>query len=272
MADYLILNDIGTFRISRPQAAFKNRPPVGGPSVDQNDPGVLSGTGHFPDHTDTTYIVMHIDNAGVKPSPEVQITQHAGGDSDRWLLHELDKDFRNYYGIPGRSYSPEQIDGQTILQDDVGGANYRWLSGNKVICISYTDLQMTKPEPLEVVKAYLAKHPSSIPAMALTELRNNTNITKWIRDEIDRRLWLCDKWNAQFQAGGVTQADLLPKLTENMTIFLKYRQKYFGVAADADLNAFTRYLQNNDLASIQTKLSEYKGWWNKHKGKSIRLP
>ncbi len=31
IGNYLILNDIGTFRISKPQAVFKKRPPIGGP-------------------------------------------------------------------------------------------------------------------------------------------------------------------------------------------------------------------------------------------------
>jgi hypothetical protein len=271
VSDHLILNDIETFRISRPQAFFEGRPPIGGPRVNQNNSGVLSGTDHFQDHADTTYKVMHIDNTNAKPSPEVEVTQHTGGDSDRWLLHELDAEFRTYYGIPGKSYGPEQINGQTILQDDVAGGNYRWLSGNKVIEITYRDSQMTKPEPLEIVKAYIVKHPSTIASFTLQELRHNTNVTKWIKDEIDRRLWLCDKWNAQFQAGQVTQKDLLYNLNRSLGVFLNYRQKYYSVPATDDLTAMSVYMQNNDLVSIQKKLTEYKTWWAKHKEKSISL-
>ncbi len=39
--------------------------------------------------------------------------------------------------------------------------NYRWISGNKVIMLEYHDTGMTKPEPIEAVRAYLAKHPST---------------------------------------------------------------------------------------------------------------
>jgi len=89
--------------------------------------------------------------------------------------------------MPGKSYGPEKIEGQTILVDSAGGNDYRWLSGNKIIKIEYIDLQMTKSEPLEVIKAYLVKHPSTIATFTLQELRNSANVTKWIKDEMERR-------------------------------------------------------------------------------------
>jgi hypothetical protein len=88
---------------------------------------------------------------------------------------------------------------------------------------------------------------------------------------MDRRLWLCDKWNTQSQAGGVTQADLMVKLLENMTVFLKYRDKYFGVAAKNEEIALGKYHENNGIASFKAKLTEYKTWWAKHKDKSFKL-
>ena len=148
------------------------------------------------------------------------------------------------------------------------GGHYRWLNNNVVVDISYTDLYKQKPEPLEVVKAYLAKFPSTIPSMTI----DNTHNILWIKDEIDRRLWLCDKWNLQFQAGKATQKDLIYNLVRSMKVFLNFRQKYFSVAAQADLDLLSGYQRNNDIASLQTKLSEYKGWWEKNKGKGITLP
>jgi len=73
--------------------------------------------------------------------------------------------------------------------------------------------------------------------------------TKW-----NAVLWLCDKWNAQYQAGGVKQADLIYNLVRSMKVFLNYREKYFSVAAQADLDWLSSYKQNNDIASIQTEL------------------
>ena len=261
LESYIIQNDIGTYK-------FRPKPT----KEIYGNSGVVISADHFDeDHDDISYITRYI-----KPEPilgaEVKVTQHTGGDSDRWLLHEVDEDFRTYYGIPGKSYGPRVIDGQTILEDAVGGYNYRWLSGNKVIEIKYTDLQMTKAEPLEVVKAYLAKHPSTIMSFTLQELRNNANRTKWIKDEFDRRLWLCDKWIAQYQTGGVTQTDLIYNLVRSIKVFLNYRQKYYGVSAADELAAIGGYSRSNDLTSIQAKLTEYKTWWNANKTKSITLP
>jgi len=234
-------------------------------------PGVLVGIDHFDsDHTDYECSIRYYKKA-IRLGVEVQVSQHAGGDSDRWLLHELDMEFRNYYGVPGKSYSPEQLDGQTILEDAVGGYNYRWLCGNKMIEIKYYDSQMTKPEPLEVVRAYLTKHPSTIQPFTLQQLRSEVSKIKWIKDEMERRLWLCDKWNAQFHAGKVTQNDLLQALVKSMTVFLNYRQKYFNVSATEDIRAIEGYWEKNDAASIQAKLSSYKSWWLANRAAEINL-
>lgn len=272
-ADYLILNDIGTYRISRPQAFFEGRPPIGGPRVNQNDSGVLSGSDHFQDHADTTYKVMHIDKTGTKPSPEVQVTQHTGGDSDRWLLHEVEKAYRSSksekLGMIIQATRLREFNGNKIIGRR--GNGYTWVSNNVVIDISYTDLQGNKPEALEVVQAYLAKFPSIITTTDV-EFKSNAYNIKWIKDEMDRRLWLCDKWNAQFQAGQTTQADYIYNLVRSMEVFLNYRLKYYNIAIDADIKALAGYKQNKDITPIKNKLTEYKTWWAKHKGDSISLP
>ena len=273
LSECLVTNDIGKFTYRLRNARLGNAC------------GVVGGADHFKvDHVDSICNGRYSNLSEIRGLPleeaeekslsvKVEVTQHTGGDSDRWLLHELDAEFRTYYGIPGLSFTIKSIDGNSVYVFAAGGRDYRWISGNKVIRIDYTALQMsTKPEPLEIVKAYLAKHPSSMQPTTLLEFRGNANVTKWIKDEIDRRLWLCDKWNAQFQAGGVTQADLIYNLARSMGVFINYRQKYFGVAAEADLKLLSGYQQNKDIASIQTKLSEYKGWWSTNKARSISLP
>ena len=214
---------------------------------------------------------MYIGGNGI-PSPTVQVTLHAGSDSDKWLLHEVDRDFRTYYGIPGEVYGPKQIDGQTILEAFAGGGNYRWLSGNKVIMIEYQDSQLTKPEPLEIVKTYLAKHPSSLSPISLAQLRSAENKTKWIKDEMDRRLWLCDKWEAEFQLGKVQQKDMLQEQVKSMEVFLNYREKYYGMKAADEKNLLNGYLSQNNKTAIKNKLDEYKQWWSANKNKAISVP
>ena len=276
VSDYLILQDIGAYKLSTPKkSSIAGFGIMGGPRVDQNDSGVLSGSDHFPDHTDTTYGLMYL-GSGVYPPTEVKVTQHTGGDSDRWLLHEIEKSFRTSkierLGLPyGASVAMRDVNGNKILYGGLGGGQYRWLNNNIVIDIEYTDLQRTKPEPLEVVQAYLAKYPSTITTTDAVFKSSAYNV-QWIKDEMDRHLWLCDKWNAQFQAGKTTQKDLLDELADNMEVFLNYRQKYYGISADADLEAFFGYKQNNNIASIQTKLTEYKTWWSANKTKAITLP
>jgi hypothetical protein len=272
ISDYLILQNIGSYEFSTQSVnpVTDEVKQVPGYTVTNNS-GILMGTDHFfKDHNDKAYETDYESDV-TDLAVEVQVTQHTGGDSDRWLLHEIDKSFRTSLGIPGKAYGQRTINGQSILESGAGGRTYRWISGNKIINIEYTDAQMTKREPLEVVQAYLTKHPSTIASMTLKQLRSSENVTKWIKDEMDRRLWLCDKWNVQYQTGKTTQADLIYNLDRSMGVFLNYRQKYYGVSAKSDLEALFGYKQKNDVASIQKKLTEYKTWWAKHKGKNIKI-
>jgi len=89
LSNYLILEDIGSYK----------RITKGGPSG-----SILAGAGHFGlDHKDKSYGIAYV-NDETQIWVDVQVTQHAGSDSDKWLLHEIDRDFRNYYGLPGDSY------------------------------------------------------------------------------------------------------------------------------------------------------------------------
>ena len=256
--DYLIASDIGSYR----------KITGGGPAS-----SVLAGTDHFYlDHNDTSWGIAYV-NDSQKIWIDVKVNPHTGGDSDRWLLHEIEDSYRDgdehaKLGLLIQATRLREINGNKIIGRR--GNGYTWISNNVVIDVSYTDLKGNKPEPLEIVQAYLAKFPSSITITDAVFKSSDYNI-KWIKDEMDRRLWLCDKWNAQSQAGGVTQADLMVKLLENMDVFLKYRQKYFNVAAEAESNLLGTYHENNDLVSIQKKLTEYKTWWAKHKDKRISL-
>jgi hypothetical protein len=275
-SEYLILQDIGSykFKTQSKNPITKRIKTIPGYWIYKNS-GALMGTGHFVlDHVDTTYETVY-ENKDVGLGVEVKVTQHTGGDSDRWLLHEVEDNYHDdemeTLGLLTDGAVMRKIDNKRILWLGIGGGTFRWVSNNVVINVSYTDLQGAKLEPIEVVKAYLAKFPSTITTTD-AELKASAHNVQWIKDEIDRRLWLCDKWNAQFQAGGVTQADLIYNLVRSMKVFLNYRQKYYGIAAEADLKLLAGYQLNKDIASIQTKLSEYKGWWSTNKARSISLP
>jgi len=273
VSDYLILQDIGDFKFITETKDFVTGQvkTIPGYAI-RTAPGILVVTNHFDlDHNDVTYETDYL-NRGSKVSVEIQVTQHAGADSDRWLPHEVDMDFRNYYGIPGRSYGPRQIDGHTILEDAVGGRIYRWLSGNKVITIQYRDSQITRPEPIEVVRAYLAKHPSTLPPMKLVDLRSAENKIQWIKDEMERRLWLCDKWFLRLQTGKSESTETLRTVVKYLEIFLNYRERYYGIKAKDEMVTLVGYLDAKDGTSIKNKLSEYKTWWTVNKTRSISVP
>ncbi len=259
-ANYLIFNDIGEYKY-RPKRTTET----------YGNSGVLISADHFDlDHNDITYGARYVHPVTIL-GVEVQVTRHTDPpDSLRWLLHELDLEFRNYYGIPG--YYIKTINGNTVYVYGAGGRDYRWLSGNKVILIEYHDSQLTKPEPIEVIQAYLTKHPSTLPAVTMKELNSAANKTTWIKDEMDRRLWLCDKWFYQLQLGKVQQNQVFQEAIKSMNVFLDYREKYYGIKVAAEKNLLASYLNTNNGTGIKAKFTEYKNWWTANKSGSITLP
>ena len=257
-SDYLVCQDIG---------GFKKYGCACGTGA-----GILVPADHFgEDHNDVSCNVTYHSMAQ-RMGIDAEVTKHGDPtDAIKWLLHEVDKSFRTSLGIPGESYGPRQIDGQTILDFGAGGREYRWLSGNKVIRIEYTDLQMEKPEPVEVVKAYLAKHPSTLTAITLKQLRSTENKSTWIKDEMDRRLWLCDKWFMQLQLKKAEEKDVYREAVKSMIIFLNYREKYFSIKAADEKYLLESYLNTNNGTGIKTKLTEYRNWWTVNKDKTISL-
>ena len=130
---------------------------------------------------------------------------------------------------------------------------------------------MTKPEPLELVQAYLAKHPSTLATMTSADLRTTANKAAWIKDEMDRRLWLCDKWFMQLQLRKIEEKQVYQESVKSMNTFLDYREKYYGIKATDEKNLLAGYLAQNNGTGIKAKLTEYKNWWTVNKDKAINL-
>ena len=270
ISDYLILQDIGAYKLDKPEKMFPGEPPSGGPKASEGA-GILSGSGHFPDHVDKTYEVMYL-GGGAYASPTVMVTQHAGSDSDKWLLHEVEDGYRDdemaTLGLVTEGAILRKIDTNKVFWIGFGGASFTWISNNIVIKVSYTDLQGAKSEPLAVVQAYLQKFPSTIPAAMVLD---NAHDIQWIKEEMERRLWLGDKWVAQIQPSDPKLNKKLNAVVKSMNIFLDYREKYYGIAAKDEKNLLAGYLNQNNSVSIQSRLAEYKTWWTSNKGKSISL-
>lgn len=278
VTDYLILQDIGTYKfITQTKNPVTKRIVQIPGYTTRNAPGILAGADHFDvDHDDTTHETVYesdISDLGVR----VQITQHSGTDSDKWLLHEVEDGYRdsdnsdNRLGLlSGAGVKIREISGNKFIYWGLGGGSYTWICGQKVIEIKYTDLQRTKPEPLEIIQAYLQKFPSSI-TLTDTEAKSQAHNIQWIKDEMERRLWLCDKWFMQLQLGKADQKTVLENTVNSVKVFLDYREKYFGVAAANEKNLLVGYLNANNGTAIKAKLTEYKNWWAGNKGKGIRL-
>ncbi len=269
LSDYLILQDIVPYKLETPQKVVGGY--IGGPRV-FDGAGVIASTGHFyPDHLDKTYEVYYEGGSNL-PSATVQISQHAGVDSDKWLQHEMEESFRdsdNLEASPDEDTMLRSINNNRIFFYGGGVVGYRWISNNIVVNIQYTNLSGPKIEPLVVVQAYLQKFPSSIPASLVLDKAHDV---QWIKDEMDRRLWLSDKWFGQLSAGKTDQKTALNAVVKSVNVFLDYREKYFGIKAADEKNLIGGYLNANDLANIQTKLAEYKTWWTANKTGSITLP
>ena len=92
---------------------------------------------------------------------------------------------------------------------------------------------------------------------------------KWIKDEIDRRLWLGGKWMARIEASG--DLNELSSVVKSLNVFLDYREKYYGIDAAAEKKTLWEYQQAKNKAGIKTKLEEYKTWWEGNKDNPITL-
>ena len=271
IADYLILQDIGDYKFITQTKDFITGQikTIPGYTV-RGAPGILAGADHFDeDHDDTTYETNYV-NRIVQLSVGVQVTQHAGSDSDKWLLHEIERGFRGSddekggLGLLHRGSRLAEVSNNKVFRF---WSIYRWVSNYVVVIIDYNDPR--KPEPLEVVQAYLQKFPSTIPTALVLDRAHDE---QWIKDEMERRLWLCDKWFLQNQTGKIDLDRTLREVIDHMVVFLDYREKYYGIKGRDEKSTLSRYLTAKDGTSIKSKLTEYKTWWSVNKTKSINLP
>ncbi len=261
--DYLILSNIGDY-VFMDRIAHEY----------SGNSGVLIGAGHFDlDHTDMSHETRYVHPVTIL-GVQVQITQHADSPSDQWLLHEVERGFRERDTLEGTVQDQamvREIDGNKVFFYGGGIVGYRWLSSNVVVSISYNNMSGPKPEPLEVVQAYLAKHPSTI-TLTDAEVKSTEHTKQWLRDEMERRLWLCEKWLPYAKDGEGDLKSEFRNIYDNLDTFIKYRGKYMGEVAENDeklaiINAFTSLDPNN----VEQKVQEYREWWNEHKDDDITL-
>lgn len=251
-SDYLIIADIGTYK----------KITKGGPSG-----SILAGADHFgTDHKDYSYGISYVNDES-KVWIDVQVTITLGSDSDKWLLHEVESKYRSTSKM-GPLISGSEVrdfNGNKVLN----WISYSWVSNNFVVNINWTPKpDVNNAEPIEIIQAYLQKFPSTIPASFVLDKAHDI---AWIKDEMDRRLWLCDKWFMQLQLGKVQQPQVLQESAKSMNLFLDYREKYYGLKAADEKNLLSGYIMQNDGTGIKAKLDEYKKWWAANKDKAINI-
>lgn len=272
LGDYLILSDIGDYKfITQRRDPFSKRMrAVPGYTVTNAWSGIVQGSDHFKaDHNDTTYETSYesdITDMGVK----VEITAHAGADSDKWLLHELELCLRDEVGKRNDFVAYRRVVNSDVFKSTIAGAGYYWFSNNITVYIRYGDDTMTKPEPIGIIQAYLNKFPPTLPPNYKV-FNTPANDIKWIKEEFERRLWLGDKWLAQIDDPDPKLADKLHEIVGSMNVFLDYREKYYGIAASDEKFLLEGYEAKSDKAAIISKQTEYKNWWNDNKSVAISL-
>ena len=125
ISNYLILSDIAEYkyRPRRTTEMFGNS-------------GILIPVGHFDlDHNDTTYTTRYI-HTGTILGVSVQVTQHKGEDSDKWLLHEVEDAYRlkekSNLGLIGSGTRLREFGNNKLYS--LRGSGYNCINGRKIFC------------------------------------------------------------------------------------------------------------------------------------------
>jgi hypothetical protein len=268
VADYLILHDIGTFKIDKLQKHLPGEPPSGGPSTYQL--AELKGSHHFQDHIDTVYKVTYLGASEGLAAPTVYVTQHVGGESDRWLLHELELPLesgdKGEFGKRSKSAILRKIGNNAILWYAGRNGEYSWVSDKITVSIEYGHMNGAdiRTEPTEIVKAYLSKYPSTIPIDY--PFNKSSHDDERAMTEVTRRLWLCDRWLSQIRPNeDLKLHNKLDNAIDNIKVIINYRVKYYrDISRDEAAKEeyiLSELLRNNDEKGIRSNLATYSSWW-----------
>ena len=83
--------------------------------------------------------------------------------------------------------------------------------------------------------------------------------------EMERRLWLGDKWFYQLQLGKVQQSEVFQQAVKSLGIFFDYRENYFGMKA-GDEKLFSPGISPRIIARASKRSSKN----TRNGGRSIR--
>jgi hypothetical protein len=280
-APQLLLHDIGPFRwIGRSEDA------------ERGYTGILTGSGRLGNSEDRTRRTSYADRSR-EFFVDVVISSYA---DSTWVLHELEARYRSITGgFSGRVSvveEPLRRRLQFVADSRVGpGGSIAWLSGESTLVRIQFDVAGADQPPMipaEIVEAYLALYPSSLPTSVADTSEENA---RWLRDEMRRLLEYAprDLGFARIVPTDPTQAyrrdfwrdQLIRWLTE----FAELRERFYGVGdADAlkdellraqltDINPDTQKLDlDKYLDRLEAKLTEFQAWWAAHQNDPVQLP
>lgn len=259
VSDFLILRDIDNYRL-----ITQKKDMLTGKILDAQgyiiwrNPGIFAEASHFGlDHKDITYETSYDKGGSII---DVQITQHQGSESDRWLLHEMEDRFRseNDLNLTYVSKNPlTDVDGNWIWHTK---DRYEWLSDYTVISIQVANPTDIEIEPLDLLKAYLKKFPSTI-SLTPDKIGRVSHTLKWLSDEMERRLWLCEKWLEQGEKSKTGHKNVLYEATKNIEIFLTYQHKYYkSDITENEKSLLKGYIDQNNESALMSKVKTYKNW------------
>lgn len=255
-SDFLILQDFGGYK-----AIKQKKDPLTGKTQETQgyriwqNPGIFAESTHFGvDHKDMTYETSYEKEGLII---EVEVTQHAGSESDKWLQHEMEDKFRSEKDL-NLTYITKNplrdIDGNWIWYSK---GHYEWLSNYTAISIQVANQGDMEVEPLYLLKAYIKNFPSSI-SLTPDKIGRVQHTLKWLSKEMERRLWLCERWLDQWDKSKTWQKKVLYEAGKNLEIFLSYQQKYYNLAiTEKEKSILQGYINQNNGAAIREKAKEY---------------
>lgn len=281
--DYLILHDIGDYKIAK----YKNISSTHNKRITDNyilKIGVTTfeSVHLIPDLKDISYMTEYsrekkensfsFDNSRTNDASktkrtrrsrfvsgcdnvEVSVIKHTGGESDKWLQHELAGNFIQQKGDI-RDIQLENIEGKKVfikIKYGFGSEDviYAWLHDNAVFKIKSHREFDCACRPTEILTAYLKKFPPTV---------RSPNIMKWQNHHVAYELWLSKKWLEQIKDAEPIDDKILKIALKHIFLYLKFREKEYGIKAVTDKKGLWKLYLVKDLTRINKFVVDTEQW------------
>lgn len=208
-----------------------------------------------------------------------------------WLLHELEGAFRSpdASGLDAGvtvvdSGSRRRLDGSLDLRNTTA-RQVAWLSGsNRIVSVRFElkGANRGNDVPTQIVDAYLALHPSSLPSSVDDSQAHQAT---WIRDEMRRLLEYTQRNLGYAEVDAESPEFWRREARRLLGRFAAYRERFYhvGSADEFERSADAAELRNlkpdrsaidavKQQAWLQAKLLEFQNWWAAHQNDPVQFP